>query len=555
MEIEYFKHAKLNIKAHPHNFFPININKVYDFRLVVSKNEIKNVTLHHSLMKKQLFIILLLLCAATTSWAQAKRLGENIQYKATLQGTVGSDDIAPFWFTNNRYGLSTTDPNSIWARAAIGRNVEADSARNWRIGYGLDLAGGISSNDTRFVIQQAFADLQYKAIRLSVGQKERPIELKNQRLSTGDMVLSNNARPIPQVRLELPDFWTIPRTKGWLHLKAHIAYGIYTDNGWQDDFTAGTTNLRTHNSLFHSKAGFLKIGNTQKFPLTLTGGLEMAAQFGGEVWNLEDRPDNPSPTAFQSNQKLPHGLKSFWHAFIPGGGDSNDGGYDNAEGNQIGSWHLRLDYHGKGWKASVYAEHLFEDHSQMFWQYPWKDMLYGGELRLPKNPVVATVLYEHIRTTDQSGPIYHDKTTNFPTAIYGIDEYYNNHVYGAWQHAGYSLGNALLPSPVYNDNGRIGFKDNRIKAHHLGIEGLPTPEIGYRILYTYEKSLGTYDFPRTDPVKADFLMVEATYRPHKVKGLSVGVAYGQNWGKLLGQSKGVMLTASYTGWINKKTKK
>jgi len=501
------------------------------------------------MMKKQLLFVLLLSWTMTSAWAQFSRLGKDVQYKATLQGTAGSDNPAPFWFTNNRYGLGTIEPNSLLLRAAIGRDVEADSKRHWRIGYGLDLVGAVN-HDSHFIVQQAFADFQYKAVRLSIGQKERPVELKNNRLSSGDMVLSNNARPIPQIRLELPDFWTIPRTKEWLHLKAHIAYGIHTDNGWQDDFTAGTTNLRTHNSLFHSKAGFLKIGNTKKFPLTLTGGLEMAAQFGGEVWNLEDRIDHPTP-GFQSHQKMSHGIKSFWNAFIPGGSDSNDGGYDNAEGNQIGSWHLRLDYHGKGWGAAIYAEHLFEDHSQMFWQYPWKDMLYGGEVRLPKNPVVGTILYEHLRTTDQSGPIYHDKTDVFPAAIYGTDDYYNNHVYSAWQHAGFSVGNALLPSPIYNTNGRITFYDNRVKANHIGIEGNPTKEIGYRILYTHEKSLGSYAEPHSDPLKGDFLMMEATYSPHQVKGLTVGAAYGQNWGKLLGESKGVMLTVSYTGWIKK----
>ncbi|MBO4612751.1 MAG: hypothetical protein J5671_06225 [Bacteroidaceae bacterium] len=503
-------------------------------------------------MKKQLIAICLLSWVATTTWAQFKRLGENIQYQATLQGTAGTGDTAPFWFTNNRYGLGTTEPNSMLVRGAIGRDAKADSARNWRIGYGLDLVGAVH-HDSYFVIQQAFADFQYKSIRLSVGQKERPVELKNNLLSTGDMVLSNNARPIPQIRLELPEFWTIPRTKGWLHLKAHIAFGMYTDNGWQDDFTAGTTNLRTHNSLFHSKAGFLKIGNTKKFPLSITGGLVMAAQFGGEGWNLKDRPDHTGP--FNPHQKMPSGLKAFWHAFIPGGNDANDGDYANAEGNQIGSWHLRLDYHGKGWEASVYAEHLFEDHSQMFWQYPWKDMLYGGEVRLPKNPVVRTILYEHMRTTDQSGPIYHDATATFDESIYGTDNYYNHQIYGGWQHAGFSMGNALLTSPIYNQNGMIVFMDSRIKAHHIGIEGNPTNEIGYRLLYTHEKSFGSYSAPRTDPTKGDFLMVEASYCPHQVKGLKVGAAYGQNWGKLLGQSKGVMLTASYTGWINKKTKK
>lgn len=500
---------------------------------------------------KHSLILCFLLISNLCSWAQISRLGKDINYTATLQGTAGNGDNAPFWFTNNRYGLGTTEPNSGLFRASIERDVMTDSLRKWRIGYGFDIAGLIN-HDSHFILQQLYADFQYKAVRLSVGQKERPIELKNQRLSSGDMTMSLNARPVPQVRIELPEFWVIPRTKNWLALKAHIAFGMYTDNQWQRHFNAGTTNLYTANSLFHSKAGFLRIGNTEKFPLTLTGGLEMACQFGGEVWNLADRPDHVSTQSFESHQKLQHGFKSFWHAFIPGGNDSNDGDYANAEGNQLGSWHLRLDYHGKNWGASIYAEHFFEDHSQMFWQYPWKDMLYGGEIQFPKNPFITGLLYEHLRTTDQSGPIYHDKTAVFPEGIYGMDNYYNHHVYSAWQHAGFSMGNALLPSPLYNGSGQITFMDSRIKAHHIGIEGSPISEVGYRVLYTHEKSWGTYPLPRTDPAKGNYLMIETTYKPHKVKGLSITAAYGQNSGRLLGNSKGVMFTVSYAGWISKK---
>ena len=365
------------------------------------------------------------------------------------------------------------------------------------------------------------------------------------------MMLGINARPIPQVRLELPDFWTIPGTKNWLAIKAHIAYGLYTDNRWQRHFTEGTANPYTANSFFHSKAGFLRVGNTDRFPLTLTGGLEMACQFGGEGWNLPPRPDDPNIATFDPHQKMSNGIKSFWNAFIPSGNDVNDGEFKNIEGNQLGSWHLRLDYHGKGWGAAVYAEHFFEDHSQMFWQYPWKDMLYGGSVRLPKNPVLSTLVYEHLRTTDQSGPIYHDGTSTFPDNIYGTDNYYYHHVYGAWQHAGFTMGTPLLPSPLYNQGGQIAPLDSRVKAHHFGIKGNPSSEVSYRVLYTHEKAWGTYTAPRTNPAKGDYLLVEASYAPHQVKGLSITASYGQNLGSLFDKSKGVMVGVSYTGWIKR----
>ncbi len=482
---------------------------------------------------------------------QGSLLWENIEYKATIEGSTGNGDVAPFWFTNNRYGLGSTETNSALFRVNLHRNSEADSLRNWRFGYGADLAGALK-HDSKFIVQQLYADIQYKAIRLSVGQKERPLELKNNDLSTGGMTSGINARPLPQIRIELPDFWTIPRTNNWLALKAHIAYGMYTDNKWQKKFTQGTSNIYSANSLYHSKAGYLRIGNPEKFPVTITGGIEMSCQFGGEAWNLSDREDHTGP--FDSHQKMNSGLKGVWHAFIPGGSDANDGDYSNVEGNHLGSWHLRADFEKKGWGASFYAEHFFDDHSQMGLQYNWKDMLFGGEVHFPKNPFVCAILYEHINTCHQSGPIYHDATETLPISIAGIDNYYNHHIYGAWQHAGMSMGNPLIISPTYNKDGRIIAYNNRVKANHIGISGQPYRDISYRILFTHERSIGSYEFPATSPLFGNFVMVEATYKPHKISGLAITGSYGQNSGKLLGESKGCLLTISYSGWINKKTK-
>ncbi|MBR0476788.1 MAG: hypothetical protein IJJ66_08225, partial [Treponema sp.] len=317
-------------------------------------------------------VILLLTILPLTAAAQISRLGQDIYYEGTMTGSFSDGDYAPFWFTNNRYGLSSHKNNYGYLRGGIHRDVMTDSLRNWRIGYGADLAVAVGMGSKHFIVQQLYADFQWKALRLSLGQKERPLELKNQALSSGGMTSGINARPLPQIRLELPDFLVIPGTKKWLAVKAHLAYGWYTDNAWQREFNDNNPYLYTTGSLYHSKALFLRIGNEEKFPLTVTGGLEMSCQFGGTGHNIPQRKGFPGPQYY--DESLLHGFKSFWHALIPGGSDSNDGDpYRNSEGNQVGSWHLRADYHGKGWSAGAYLEHFFEDQSQMFWQYGWKD--------------------------------------------------------------------------------------------------------------------------------------------------------------------------------------
>lgn len=484
-----------------------------------------------------------LACSALPASAQISRLTHDVDYAVEMSGTASSGDYAPFWLTSNRYGLSSVENNSGYIRGRVQRSTQADSTRLWRVGYGLDLA--IPANYTsKAVVQQFYFDVDLRAFRLSVGAKERGESLKNAALSSGGLTQSVNARPVPQVRVELPDFWAIPGTHNWLAVKGHLAYGLFTDNRWQRE-THPEGALYSANALYHSKAGFLRIGNEKKFPLSFIGGLEMSAQFGGEAWNLGRRTDDP--TFDNSHVNMGHGFKSFWHAFIPGGSDAFDGAYLNNEGNQLGSWHFQLNWKGKDWNLKAYAEHFFEDHSQMFLEYGWKDMLWGVEATLPKNPFVSTVLYEHLRTTDQTGGLYHDATPELGIQISGLDNYYNHSFYGAWQHWGQAMGNPLLLSPVYNENGEIKFKHNRITAHHFGLSGQPLPELSYRLLFSHVRSLGSYEVPNIKPQFANYFMAQADYAPRHFHGLSFSAAVGSNGGSLIGNSFGGMLTLRKTG--------
>jgi hypothetical protein len=416
------------------------------------------------------------------------------------------------------------------------------------MGYGVELASPINGQNGYFCIQQAYADIEWKMLRLSLGQKERPSELKNPYLSTGGMTLGMNARPLPQVRLEMPDFWTVPGTKGIFSFKAHLAYGWFTDAKWQKKFNAGTNNIYTEGSMFHSKALFIRLGNREAFPLEVIGGLEMACQFGGTGWNLQQYGGGALGQGINLGGNL-------WTAFLPGGGDVNDENYTNAAGNHVGSWHLRLDWIQKNWSIGLYMEHVFEDHSQMFLQYGWKDMLLGLDVNLPDNPFLSALVYEYNSTMHQSGPIYHDKTEENSQQISARDEYYSNHIYGSWQTGGFVMGNPLLLSPIYNNyfghTGKLSPLHNRVRFHHIGLMGRPASEWSWRFLYTHQYSLGTYMSPVYEPCSANYVLFETTYSPKWCRGLSMTASYGHNDGNLLGNSNGAMLTVRFNGWINR----
>ena len=303
-----------------------------------------------------------------TAYGQAHGQSPEWEYRIEAGATAGTGTYAPLWFTSNRYGLGTTAPNSGYLRAGIGYHQTLN--KGWQIDAALDLAGTVNHGaDTRgmgFVVQQAYADLTWKALRLSIGSKERgafPLE-RNTSLSSGAMVEGPNARPVPQVRIDIRDYLNVPGTGGWLAFKGHLAYGAFTDNKWQKEFTAAG-NKYIQDLLYHSKSLLLRLGNREKLPVEFEFGLLMATQFGGDQY--EKQADGSGKLTLD----MPSNAKAFWKAFFPqaGGSDTPEGEQVNVEGNMLGSWNFALNGYVGDWTLRAYLEHYFEDTSQMFWEY------------------------------------------------------------------------------------------------------------------------------------------------------------------------------------------
>ncbi|MDO4819607.1 MAG: capsule assembly Wzi family protein [Prevotella sp.] len=522
-------------------------------------------------MKRHRILMLgVALCCATTMMAQAEadKLIENIEYRGEVQGTVGDGDSNPLWLNANRYGLSSLKNNNGYLRGSLMRRVENDSCRKWGIGYGLDVALGAGFTST-LVVQQAYFQGRYKKGLLTIGAKEIPMEMKNQELSSGAQTLGINARPVPQVRVELPEYWDIPGLHGWLAFKGHLAYGRLTDDNWQRDFVdEGEKYSRA--TRYHSKAGYLKF-LPDRYRFQIEAGLEMGALFGGSTYNVIDAQAQFNPVIHHDN-----GIKAYWNAFIPSGGDAHEEDYENVSGDQVGSWLLKMRYKGDDWSVALYADHFFEDHSQMLfvdydgygkgdeWNvrktndyilYDLKDCLVGLEAQLPENPFVSHIVAEYIYTKYQSGPVYHDRTPSISDHIAGRDNYYNHYIFSGWQHWGQVMGNPLYRSPLYNEDGVIWVEDNRFRAWHFGVNGDPTANLHYRLLYTVQKGWGTYDKPYIDPKHNSSFLAEVTYSLPKLcgqKGWAVRGAFAFDRGGLLGDNTGVQLTIMKCGILNRK---
>lgn len=505
-------------------------------------SDYKNTDLHA--IPLILFMVLWLSFPSVGCYAQYgdRARTDTISFLAETRATFSGGDYTPFWLVSNLQGLGSVKKDNGFVRAAVFKGIDREKRFSW--GAGLDLVAGWRLS-APFSVHQAYAEAKYRSLCALLGSKEIYGNYNNPRLSSGNILFSGNAMPIPQLRVGIFDYADFWGTKGWFAVKGYISYGMFTDSRWQKSWVKPDSK-RTENVLYHSKGLWIRGGNTRVFPLQGEVGIEMATQFGGK--SIKDG----------EVRSMPHGFKDWLKAFFPTYGKHKFSGQvqSSIEGNMLGAYNIALSWLPKAdWSVKAYYEHYFEDQSQMTFEYGWKDGLYGIEVALPANRFVSAFVYEYLYTKDQTGAVYNDSSDKIPEQVSGRDNYYNHVTYSGWQHWGMGIGNPLVLSPVYNEDHTLRFLANRVEAHHFGISGNPSDEINYRMLLSFSRNWGTYEFPF--PEVADNLnaLVEVGWKPKKLKGWFLNCAVAFDSGSLMGNNFGGMVTIGKTGCLSLKKHK
>lgn len=518
-------------------------------------------SLWHTIRK---IVVVGLLLMQVDGFAQS---GVDINQFVQLNTVLSDGDNAPFWLTANRQGLSSLNTSNGYARYGMRVDGKLGGGKDWEYKAGADVVAGY--NQQNFVsLHQLYAGISWRWLCMNIGVKERTAEMRSSgvlagngdfktlygralsELGTGGLLYSGNSAPVPQICIEVPEYVDIPGTGSWLKLRGHIAYGIFLDHNFQKDFTTSNPSAKyAKNVMYHSKALFMKLGNAEKFPLEVEGGLEMRAQFGGDFYTH----------AKGKYLSMPRGIKDYFKAFIPLSGDETTPTPEqaNISGNQIGNWHLAFTLKTKPVDVRLYGEHLFEDFSQLFFfeyqtnregkrkitYYPWKDIQIGVSVTNKTGYLkfISTVQYEYTSMYDQSGAGYNDPNDYFSEQMDGADDYYNHSIYPGWHNYGMGIGNPLAFSPLYNSNGTLVFRGNRLKAHNVGVNGTfaHDGQFKYRLLYTYSENWGTYFNPFKEKKYTTSLLADIVFTPSEKWALSFSLAYdksnhiGENWGAML----------------------
>lgn len=480
---------------------------------------------------------------------------DTLRWSGRIVGGGSTGDFAPYLIGANSGGRHVM--KSIFGvEAEAVKEVNHERRFSW--GAGIDVSAARQSDASymfydegvmtdrpwhpaRVRIQQLWGILKWRSVFLKAGMSDHRSPIVDDRLSSGDFTLSNNARGVPGLEIGLTGFRDIPLTHNWVQINAAITYGKYTDNGSMKD-------------RFNYYDGHIVLGQLYTYkrihfrtrtdrPLSVTIGVQAAGAFGGTTYFYSRGKE----TLVQKN---PSGLKAAWQMLFPVRGDNSDGYY---EGNHLGTWDFKASYGLKnGVSLEGYFQWLWEDGSSMG-RRNMTDGLWGAGVTLPgKNPVLKKVIAEYIDFRDQSGALHWSPNdapgTDITTEATGGDNYYNNSTFNSWANYGMGQGSSFPVSPIYNADGSLKFRRNRTRGFHIAATGFVVPTLEWTVKFSHGVAWG--DGRRPDPraLKNTSAAVGAVWDASWLaRGLSVSGIVAFDAGKLRGDSFGTLVSVAYSG--------
>lgn len=478
-----------------------------------------------------------------------------LEYEATLEAVPGTERFAPYMIGSWRNGLMN-GRTGIVADAELHKQLDLSKRFSWAAGVEI-AAGYMSASDyelydngqwtgrsyrpAAFTLQQAYATIKYRQVCITAGQKNPHSYFVNEKVSSGDLTRSNNARGLPGVEAGFIDFVDIPFTRGWVQIDGTISYNAFTDNKYRRSQFNYYNDILATGLLYTYKRAHFRTMPSQPFSVTL--GMQVGGLFGGTTqwW---DRGKN---TRVQKNGAS---LRTFIDMFLPVEGNG-DGYYQGAS---LGTIDLKLRYRLKnGAELTAYYQNPWEDGSGLG-KYNGFDGLWGVAYHSPARTIITDAAIEWLDFTNESGPIPW-QPADYPgctqiNATSGGDNYFNNDQYGAYANYGMAIASPFVMAPVYNTDGTPYFAHNMCKGLHMAVAGAIGDDIDWRAMYSYQKAWGMGRLPAPRSYICNSAMIEGSWNAGRIlSGLHLKAAIAFDAGSLRGNNFGMYLGIKYSGSI------
>ncbi|MFD1140066.1 capsule assembly Wzi family protein [Larkinella insperata] len=485
---------------------------------------------------KRLCILVWAWLGMATGWAQTATSLGAVTADLELGGMASSADQLPFWLRANQYGIVPLQGPFATLRGGIRREYQTDSnaTRQRRFDWGAGAYGVVNAGATKqFWLPELYAKVRYGQVELWAGRRRELYGIGDSTLSSGFVIWSGNALPIPKVQLQTPNFVPIGG-----FLKKILAFRVGYAHGW---FNAPYI----QGALFHQKYIYGRFGKPH-WPFKIYAGLNHQVQWGGYADYLLSSPFavyGRLPSSFQDYVSLV--LGRYPKDLVNNQQTTFDG--ENRVGNHIGSIDYAVEWISPRLNTLFYYQHLYEDASGVV-LINFPDGLWGLRVR---NRTVGparrfrwkAAVVEWLSTTNQSGPVF-DQTAQYQ----GADNYFNHGQYReGWSYFSRTIGTPFIaPRADYTARVReyIGggfFPNNRVNVWYLGLEAA-AHQVQLSARASFSRNYGTFNEPYSPPFEQFSALLSAQYSFSHLNHTTLAVSLAYDQGELYPRQTGGFLS-------------
>jgi hypothetical protein len=412
-----------------------------------------------------------------------------------LGGYATANNQQPFWLRANQYGTVPVRGSLATGRFSALKSYRPLTDSTQKTTHRLDWGFGVNavvnatlpttSGNFKGLLPEAYVKLRLGKVELYAGNQKETVGISDTVLTSGGVVWSGNALPIPKIQVHTPGYVPLGFTKQFISFRVGYAHGWFI-------------NSYIKGSYLHQKYAYIRLGKPH-WAVRFYAGLNHQVQWGGKADYLVGTPlavNGQLPTAFKDYLSLVTGR--YPDALQNNRFTDFDG--TNRIGNHIGSYDIGLEITGKSYNWLLYHQHLYEDASGLALQN-LPDGLTG--LRYVNRHAVSTstfsirrLVFEWLSTTQQSGPVF-DPYARFQ----GGDNYFNHSQYRqGWTYQGRTIGTPFLVpftelSASAASLGGPFFPDNRVTAGYIGVESTCRNGPSLTLRTSYSRHYGTFTKP------------------------------------------------------------
>jgi hypothetical protein len=279
--------------------------------------------------------------------------------------------------------------------------------------------GGVGTTEwKRSMLHEAYLAGKAFMFDYTIGMQAHSPLAQYDYLTSGNFIMSSNARPYPRVGVGIFDYWSIPYTRDWLQVKVGVYVGrLFNEYDADDEYKCQYTRDVT----ISEKFAVARIGGWIVKPYL---GLEHSVMMGGI------KPDGT---------KIPI---DFVASFFGKGSSSNEfsgqfeGEKTNAAGAHQGQWNTGIDIDLDNYAIQLSYKRPFSDAiGRTYFSNRSRDLYLGAIVSFKRQSALRNISVEVMRTDYQCGngipdPYGYDKNGNlivvFPPYIRDEAWYYEH---------------------------------------------------------------------------------------------------------------------------------